>query len=35
MQQMENIMKKTSTKPEKTQAAAAGFGKKGLCYNKT
>jgi hypothetical protein len=34
---MENTMTKTSTKPVKTlaAAAAAGFGKKGLLYNKT
>jgi hypothetical protein len=33
----ERTMTKKSIKPVKTQtaAAAAGFGKKGLCYNKT
>jgi hypothetical protein len=29
------FMKKTATKPSKVEASAAGFGKKGLCYNKT
>jgi hypothetical protein len=35
--QMEKPMSNKSTAPVKTQsaAAAAGFGKKGLCYNKT
>jgi hypothetical protein len=38
VQRMENTMTKTSIKPVKTLAAAAsaaGFGKKGLLYNKT